>query len=71
MATPSGDDESADRERSTKPPPAARRVRRHAGPDQPVGKWAHPDSERDEIWGDAVPDTTEQPRRDVPPHHGA
>jgi hypothetical protein len=69
MTTPSGGDESADLE-AGKPSQAARRVRRHPGRDEPAGRWATPDSERDEIWGDPVPDTSEQLRREVPPHHG-
>ena len=70
MTTPSGGDESADQEAPPKPTHAARRVRRHPGRDEPAGRWATPDSERDEIWGDPVPDSSEQLRRDVPPHHG-
>jgi len=72
MSTPSGDDQPADRERPTDSPKPARRVRRHAGgPDDTADRWARPDSERDEIWGDSAPDSSEQLRRDVPPHHGA
>jgi hypothetical protein len=70
MTTPSGGDEPADQAPRPTPSPAARRVRRHPGRDEPAGRWATPDSERDGVWGDAAPDSSEQLRRDVPPHHG-
>jgi hypothetical protein len=69
MTTPS-DDDSAGETSSPQPARPARRVRRHVVPDEPAGRSDRPDSERDEIWGDPAPDTLEQLRRDVPPHHG-
>jgi hypothetical protein len=73
MTTPSGSEESDDQERPPGPqaaPGAGPRVRRHTGPDEPAGRWALPDSERDEVWGDDPADAGERLRRDVPPHHG-
>jgi hypothetical protein len=70
MPIPSGDAESAETEEPVDPVPSAPRVRRHAGVDEPAGRWATPDSERDEIWGDTPPDAAERLRREVPPHHG-
>jgi hypothetical protein len=72
MTSPSGADgpgepEPLEPDRSPRRP----RVRRSVDPDQPAGRWAKPDGERDEIWGDeASADTSERLRRDVPPHHG-
>jgi hypothetical protein len=70
MPTPSGDDEPERVQPADPLPSPIPRVRRHVGSDEPAGRWGTPDSERDEIWGDAPPDAAERLRRDVPPHHG-